>query len=54
MKARLDKAQQMLVQTDLTLAAVSEALGFASQSHFSRAFRGYAGISPSEYRNKGC
>ncbi len=53
MKARLDKAQQMLVQTDLTLAAVSEALGFASQSHFSRAFRGYAGISPSEYRNKG-
>lgn len=53
MKARLDKAQQMLVQTDLTLAAISDAMGFTSQSHFSRAFRGYAGISPSDYRNKG-
>lgn len=53
LKARLDKAQQMLVQTDLTLASVSEALGFTSQSHFSRAFRGYAGISPSDYRQQG-
>jgi AraC family transcriptional regulator len=52
MKARLDKAQQMLVQTDLTLAAVSEALGFTSQSHFSRAFRGYAGVTPNDYRNR--
>jgi AraC family transcriptional regulator len=53
MKARLDKAQLMLVQTDLTLAAISDAMGFTSQSHFSRAFRSYAGISPSDYRNKG-
>jgi AraC family transcriptional regulator len=43
----------MLVQTDLTLAAISDAMGFTSQSHFSRAFRSYAGISPSDYRNKG-
>jgi len=43
----------MLVQTELTLAAVSEALGFTSQSHFSRAFRSYAGISPSDYRQQG-
>ncbi|HET6537171.1 MAG TPA: helix-turn-helix domain-containing protein [Sphingopyxis sp.] len=39
MKARLDRAQHMLVQTELSLAIVSEAAGFASQSHFSRAFR---------------
>lgn len=52
MKARLDRAQQMLVQTDLSLAALSEALGFTSQSHFSRAFRAYSGKSPSDYRQQ--
>lgn len=52
LKARLDKAQQMLVQSDLNLAAVAEAMGFTSQSHFSRAFRAYAGTSPREYRNR--
>ncbi len=52
MKARLDRAQQMLVQTDLSLAALSEATGFTSQSHFSRAFRAWFGMSPSDYRHQ--
>lgn len=52
MKARLDKAQQMLVQTDLSLAALSEATGFTSQSHFSRAFRSWYGMTPSEFRRQ--
>lgn len=52
MKARLDRAQQMLLQSDLSLSALSESLGFTSQSHFSRAFRLYAGKSPSEYREQ--
>jgi AraC family transcriptional regulator len=52
MKARLDRAQQMLVQTDLSLAALSEATGFTSQSHFSRAFRAWFGTAPSDYRRQ--
>jgi AraC family transcriptional regulator len=52
MKARLDRAQELLVQTDMPLAALSETLGFQSQSHFSRAFRQYAGIAPSGYRDR--
>lgn len=52
MKARLDRAQQMLVQTDLSLVALSEATGFTSQSHFSRAFRAWFGTSPSDYRQQ--
>lgn len=51
MKARLDRAQQMLVQSDLSLATVAEAMGFTSQSHFSRAFRAYAGVTPSAFRH---
>lgn len=50
MKARLDRAQHLLAQTDMTLAALSESLGFTSQSHFSRAFRAYAGRTPSDFR----
>jgi AraC family transcriptional regulator len=52
MKARLDRAQQILVQTDMHLAGIADALGFTSQSHFSRAFRAYAGCAPSEYRQR--
>ena len=52
MKARLDRAQQMLVQTEMSLAALSEAAGFASQSHFSRAFRGWFGMAPSDFRQQ--
>lgn len=52
MKARLDRAQEMLVQSDMTLGAISEVLGFVSQSHFSRAFRTYSGVSPRDYRHQ--
>ncbi|PKB14404.1 AraC family transcriptional regulator [Novosphingobium kunmingense] len=52
MKARLDRAQQILVQSDLNLAAVAEAAGFASQSHFSRAFKAWFGMTPSDFRGK--
>jgi AraC family transcriptional regulator len=52
MQARLDRAQQMLVQTNLSLATLSEMAGFASQSHFSRAFRARFGMAPSDYRQQ--
>ena len=51
MKARLDRAQEMLSVTDLSIAQVAEALGFTSQSHFTRAFRNYAGQTPSDWRS---
>lgn len=52
MQARLDRAQQMLVQTNLNLATLSEMAGFTSQSHFSRAFRARFGMAPSDYRQQ--
>lgn len=50
MKARLERAQEMLSSTELTVAQISEALGFGSQSHFTRAFRSFAGQTPSAWR----
>lgn len=50
MKARLDRAQDLLSSSDLSIAAIAEAMGFTSQSHFTRAFRAYSGQTPSSWR----
>lgn len=50
LKARLAKAQQMLEQSPLAVGLIAEHLGFASQSHFSRAFHRFAGMPPGDYR----
>jgi AraC family transcriptional regulator len=47
---RLDWAAQRLVEGDCTLAEVAAQAGFADQSHFTRAFREYAGVTPGRYR----
>ncbi len=51
MKARLDRARDLLGQSDLSIAQVAEMTGFTSQSHFTRAFRQYAGDTPSGWRH---
>ncbi len=49
-RLRLEWAATELERTDTALAAVALAAGFADQSHFTRAFRGYTGFTPSVYR----
>lgn len=48
---RLEWASARLALADVTLAEVSAAAGFADQSHFTRAFRAYAGVTPGRYRD---
>ena len=47
---RLEWAVQRLVAEDCTVARVAAEAGFADQSHFTRAFRDYAGVPPGRYR----
>lgn len=47
---RFEKAQALLLQTDIACAAIAEQLGFGDVSHFSRAFSRHCGTSPSRYR----
>ncbi len=47
---RLQKAQQLLLKTELSIGEVAIAVGFENQTHFSRVFRSYFGCSPREYR----
>ena len=47
---RLDRARELLQQTDMGILAVGVACGFSSSSHFSRAYRTRFGNSPKEER----
>ena len=48
---RMGKARRLLVETKLPLKMIAFELGFASQGVFSMAFRRYAGLTPSQYRD---
>jgi AraC family transcriptional regulator len=47
---RLDWAAQRLLEGGSALAEVAAEAGFADQSHFTRAFRNYVGVTPGRYR----
>lgn len=49
---RKRRAQHLLAQSDLSLTAISEQLGFAESSAFSRAFKRWFALSPLEYRQQ--
>ena len=51
MELRLQKARNLLVQTDMTVINVALACGFSSPSHFSKCYRNYFSTTP--YREKG-
>ena len=48
---RLEKAKQLLADSNIKLYDVCYEVGYLSPSYFSRLFKKYVGISPSEYRN---
>jgi LacI family transcriptional regulator len=52
-RRRLEKAREMLRQTDLRVADIAGRLGFSSQNYFGQVFRKMFGISPVRYRAQG-
>ncbi|VDG22504.1 AraC family transcriptional regulator [Lactiplantibacillus mudanjiangensis] len=51
-KVRLQKAQQLLVTTDLKIQLIAERLGFNSETYFYHYFKKQAQLSPNQYRQK--
>lgn len=51
-KSRIKEAQSLLQYSDYTLMEVSKYLGFCSQSHFSKTFRRFTGMTPGQYRKQ--
>jgi two-component system response regulator YesN len=53
MRLKMDRAKDLLDQSDKTIEEVSDLLGFESKSYFIKTFKNYAGMAPFEYRRKG-
>ena len=47
---RLEWAAAQLAATELSLARIAVEAGYADQSHFTRSFRAWAGVTPGRYR----
>ena len=47
---RMELAVKTVVHSNESLAVVSDTLGFAAPSHFTRFFRDHSGVNPSEFR----
>ena len=50
MELKLQKSVQMLLETDVSVALIAASLGFEDQHAFSKAFKKYRGVSPTDYR----
>jgi AraC-like DNA-binding protein len=50
-QARLDRSKQLLLETDMSLANIAEALGYQDIFFFSRQFKAVTGLAPSHLRN---
>jgi len=48
---RVNRAQTLLAETDLSISEVSARVGYSSPSHFTKAFRQATGLTPRAFRN---
>ncbi|MCM3726611.1 response regulator [Neobacillus cucumis] len=49
-KLKMNRAKDLLEQTNYTILEISDMLGYENQSYFNKTFKGSEGIAPIEYR----
>lgn len=47
---RMEKARELLENTDLRIVEVSQRIGYENEKHFMKIFKASCGVSPTEYR----
>ncbi len=52
LRVRLNRAKQLLAETDLPLALIAEKVGLEHVEHFSRIFKNRVGMTPSAFRTQ--
>ncbi len=52
LRLRLDRARQLVEDTNMNIATIAQATGFTSQSYFTRRFREQFGIPPGQLRQQ--
>ena len=51
-RVKIQKAKDLLNDTDMSIAQISEFLGMNNQNYFSRMFKKHTGLSPTAYKNR--
>ncbi len=51
LKLRMDRAKELISQPDLQVQEISDRLGYSNNNYFSKAFKNYYGLSPTEYKS---
>lgn len=49
---RIEKSKELLVESDMTIEAISSKIGYSEVAYFSRVFKNAVGVSPRQYRNQ--
>ncbi len=49
---RIDKAKELLANSDYTISEIADKTGFSSQNYFTRVFKKHVGVPPKEYLYK--
>ena len=50
LQLRIDRAKQLLLESSLPISEISLQVGYTNFSHFTKIFRRFTGITPSDYR----
>ena len=49
-RIRIEKAKQLLTETDQSMKVICSMVGYSDPNYFSRSFKKYAGVTPTEYK----
>jgi len=52
-RLRVEKAATVLINSNMPISEISKNCGFEDQSWFSKIFKGYTGLTPGKYRDRG-
>ena len=52
LQLRLQKAQELLLTTDMTITDITYVIGYAHVTHFTSLFKKQMGITPTEWKKK--
>ena len=47
----MERSCRLLLQSDLRISQIAQAVGYNDQKHFNQLFRRHTGLSPREYRS---
>ncbi|CAM3677299.1 response regulator transcription factor [Marinicrinis lubricantis] len=51
-RRKVQKAKELLVQTNLTISEIADRLGYQTSKYFTKLFKTYEGTSPGQYRTQ--